>query len=309
MLAALVASRLLERGGGEVRFRQRWLRSFLAGTRQTPRPAASGTGSWGEKLVLGLTGNIAVGKSTVLDMLEVLGAQTIDADSLVHRLREPGAPGYQAIVDWMGKAVLQPDGRIDARKLADRAFRDPEVLARLEQLFRPLVVAQIEQIVGASGRRVIVIEAIKLLEGSLKDRVDMIWVVDASREQQIRRLVTSRGLSPEQAVARVEAQGPQAEKLAQADVIIRNEGDLAGTWQQVLDAWPEVLRRLFDAGWLDEGLVETYIAVSLEKAQVTLPVVSVQQRLARLAIAAGLADAIPVSEAIAILDAVDDVLP
>ncbi len=305
VLEALVAARLLDRQKGKVCFRHPWLRTFLAGAEQRPREA-SGTGHWEGKMVLGLTGNIAVGKSTVLKMLETLGATAVDADALVHQLREPGAPGYRAVIGRLGKDILQPDGRIDTQKLAERAFRDREVLAQLEQIFRPLVVAEVERIVESSACRVFVVEAIKLLEGGLKGRVDMVWVVDAPREQQIRRLVASRGLAPEQAVARIEAQNPQAEKLAQADVVIRNAGDLAATWQQVLEAWSEVLRRLFAAGWLDEELVEAYVAVSVEQAGVALPVAAAWQGLTRLAGRAGSGNDVPISEAVAILAAVDD---
>jgi dephospho-CoA kinase len=205
----------------------------------------------------------------------------------VHRLREPGAPGYAPLIEALGRDVLLPDGRVDTAALSRKAFQDPVMLARLEHIFRPLVVAEIGQMLQRSVHAVVVIEAIKLLEGDLRKQVDQVWVVDASREQQIRRLMADRGYSREQAVARIEAQNPQADKLAQADVVIRNEGDLAATWRQVLDAWDGVLERLAQAGELPAALVETFVRVSLEQAELPdLPEV-VTADLRRLAQAIG----------------------
>ncbi len=282
LLDGLIAARLLDQDAGEVSFRHAWLRAFLNGEFLPPARR--------QRIVLGLTGNIAMGKSTVLNMLAKLGAQVIDADRLVHRLREPGAPGYAPLIEALGRDVLLPDGRLDTAALSRKAFQDPAVLAQLERIFRPLVVAEIGQMLQYSVHAVVVIEAIKLLEGDLRRQVDQVWVVDASREQQIRRLMADRGYLREQAVARIEAQNPQADKLAQADVVIYNEGDLAATWRQVLDAWGGVLEWLAQVGELPATLVETFVRVSLEQvASPDLPE-GVMAALRRLAQAIGPTD-------------------
>lgn len=258
----LLACKLLELDGSQVRFRSDWLASALMGQRSDD----SGTGSmlsgvWGDKAVIGITGNIAVGKSTVLTFLSRLGAAVVDADRVVHRLREPGAPGYRAIVAWLGEAILLADGRLDVAQLSARAFSSPEFLKKLEAVFRPLVVEEVARWAQASDRRVVVVEAIKLLEGDLRQKVDQVWVVDASRERQVARLVNARGMTIEQAENRIDAQGTQLEKLAQADVVIANDGDLVATQRQVLDAWEVVLEALHVVGWLTPELLAQYFAV------------------------------------------------
>ncbi|GEM_PF-106774 len=267
LLDALIASKLLVLEKGTIHFQYPWMESALRqeqdGVKSMNEQAAL-AGYWGQKLVLGLTGNIAVGKSTVLSMLMSLGAQVIDADNLVHDLREPGQPGYDALVQLLGEEVLRADGHVDTAKLAERAFRDVAILHRLEEIFRPLVIDRVEQMVRDSKKRVVVIEAIKLLEGELKDHVDAVWVVDAPREQQIERLIATRSLTREQAVARVDAQNPQEAKLAAADVIIDNAGDLRETQRQVLDAWADVLAILWLRRWLEHGLIQRFVCFSLE---------------------------------------------
>jgi dephospho-CoA kinase len=252
-----------------LRFEDDWLMLYLADAAPPP-PAKAFQGVWGQKAIIGLTGNIAMGKSTVLDMLAKLGAAVIDADRLVHHLREPGQPGHAAVADLFGREILQPDGRIDVAELGKRAFADPDVLRQLEQIFGPLVVAEVERLARESAVRVIVVEAIRLLDGALHERMDSVWVVDAPRAQQIARMVASRGMTAEESETRIDAQPPQSEKLAQADVIIRNDGSLANTAMQVLTGWRILLGQLYRAGWLDESLAARYIAFQLDYTQTTL---------------------------------------
>ena len=196
---------------------------------------------WPGKFVIGLTGNIATGKSVVRKMLEHLGAYTIDADRLAHRAIAKGAPGYQPVIDTFGKWILGPDGEIDRKKLASIVFSDPEALQRLEAIVHPLVGQAVDWLVRRSPRQVIVIEAIKLLESDLKDMCDSIWVVDASPRAQLQRLMRKRGMSEAEARRRIAAQPPQAEKVAAADVVIRNDGSFEDTWKQVVVAWRQVV--------------------------------------------------------------------
>ncbi len=301
LLAMLQAARLVKVTGNHIFFTHDWLRLFLTGQTvevQAERPIG---GHWGERLIIGMTGNIAMGKSTVLAMLDALGAYAIDADNVVHHLREPGAAGYEPLVALMGRDILRQDGAVDQAKLAARAFQDKSLLAELEKIFRPLVVAEVERLCRASESRAVVVEAIKLLEGDLKDRIDTVWVVDAPPEQQVARLMRSRGLSREQSIARINTQNPQSEKLAQADVVIRNDGDLDQTWRQVLDAWADVLSRLAQAGWLDEQLAAVFLSTSLARAGADLPAEDLWSALARLARAISESNPLSIEQAAALL--------
>lgn len=182
---------------------------------------------------IGLTGNIATGKSTVGQMLVDLGAEHIDADHLSHIVLAPDGTAYAPVVAAFGEAILTPDGSINRRALGDIVFADPEALAQLERLVHPPVLAEINRRISISKCGVVVIEAIKLLETRSAIQYDTIWVTTCSIAAQIKRLMTTRNLSREDAQQRIHAQGPQAEKLAQADVIINTEGTLEQTRQQI----------------------------------------------------------------------------
>ncbi|HML23788.1 MAG TPA: dephospho-CoA kinase [Aggregatilinea sp.] len=195
---------------------------------------------WENKYVIGLTGNIATGKSLVRRMLEHLGAYTIDADSLAHQAMAPGAPAYKPVVSMFGRWILEPDGRIDRNKLAAVVFSHPEALARLEALTHPIIGQAISTLIKRSHHRVIVVEAIKLLESEIAGMVDTIWVVNSSEQQQIERLMGKRGMTDEVARKRVRLQPPQADKLGRANVIIDNSHNPEDTWKQVRAAWSRI---------------------------------------------------------------------
>jgi dephospho-CoA kinase len=221
--------------------------------------------------LIGLTGNIACGKSTVLKMLAECGAHVIDADRVVHELQQPGQAVYDEIVAVFGSDILSaPNGPIDRRKLGAIVFTDPTALRRLEQIVHPAVHAHILAWLDRVGNReegtgkrsdldsrpptpdprplVAVIDAIKLLEAGWKPLCDAIWVVTCTREQQLERLITTRVMSEREALERIDAQPPQGEKVAQADVIIDNSGSLEHTRRQVAVAW-----RSATAGVRDQG--------------------------------------------------------
>src|SRR5512145_1276727 len=173
---------------------------------------------WPGKHIIGLTGNIATGKSVVRKMLEHLGAYTIDADALSHRVISKGAPGYQPVLDKFGSWLLDKDGQIDRAKLGRLVFADGQALAYLEDIIHPYVGQAVDLLTQRATQKVIVVEAIKLLESDLRRRCDSIWVTDAPQEVQIERLMRKRGLSREIALQRVQAQLSQADKLAAATV-------------------------------------------------------------------------------------------
>ncbi|MCK5428852.1 MAG: dephospho-CoA kinase, partial [Anaerolineales bacterium] len=197
--------------------------------------------TWSGKYVIGLTGNIATGKSVVRRMLEHLGAYGIDADALGHRAISKGAPAYQPVLDTFGKWILSQDGEIDRTKLARIVFADPDALARLEAIVHPHVIQAVDLLTRRSQQKVIVIEAIKLLETSLRTKCDSVWVTFAPENVQIARLVEKRAMDEKTARQRVAAQPPQEGKVGAADVIIRNDGSFDDTWQSVTAAWLETI--------------------------------------------------------------------
>lgn len=193
-----------------------------------------------DKYVIGLTGNIATGKSVVRRMLEHLGAYTIDADALAHRAIAKGAPGYQPVLERFGKWLLDANGEIDRTKLGKLVFNDPEALSQLEDIVHPLVEQATVMLIRRASQRVVVVEAIKLLESELRRLCDSIWVTDAPQEVQITRLMRKRGLSREEALLRVQAQSAQKDKLAAANVILRNTGSYEDLWKQVSAEWKKI---------------------------------------------------------------------
>ena len=188
--------------------------------------------------LLGLTGNIACGKSTVGQLLaEHYAADYVDADRIVHQLYLAGTPETASIAERFGADLLLEDGTIDRRRLGDRVLGDAAALRDLEDLLQPGVRAAIEaRIEGASGD-VVVLDAIRLIEAGLVHRCQAVWVVTCEREVQIARLMASRGFSSEQAALRVDSQRPIEEKLPYATEVIANRGSMEDLSAQVDDAW------------------------------------------------------------------------
>ena len=197
--------------------------------------------AWPGKYVIGLTGNIATGKSVVRKMLEHLGAYGIDADALAHRAIAKDAPGYQPVLDTFGTWILTPEGQIDRTRLGIIVFSDSEALEKLEAIVHPLVRQAIDLLIRRAGQKIIVVEAIKLLEGPLRAACDNIWVATAPMEVQLRRLRIKRGMSAEVARQRIAAQPPQTQKIEAADVVIKNNGSFEAAWKQVLAAWQKTI--------------------------------------------------------------------
>ena len=193
------------------------------------------------KTVIGLTGNIATGKSVVRRMLEHLGAYTIDADALAHRVISKGAPGYQPVLDRFGTWLLDKDGQIDRAKLGRLVFADGQALAQLEDIIHPYVSQAVDLLIKRSTQNVVVVEAIKLLESDLRSKCDAIWVTDADQKVQIERLVGKRGMSQDDATQRIHSQSAQQEKIAAATVVVKNNGSMEDLWKEVNQAW----KRLF----------------------------------------------------------------
>lgn len=187
--------------------------------------------------VLGLTGPIGAGKSTVAAMLRELGAKVLDADAIVHDEQSRGTLGYSAIIQTFGTTILGEDKEIDRRKLADEVFGDPGKLAKLERILHPRVIARIlEARKMLKDDDVLVVEAIKLLESGLRNVCDEIWVVIAPREEMLRRL-EARGLPRAEAEMRLRSQRTEEEFRSAADVVIENDADRERTKERVREAW------------------------------------------------------------------------
>jgi dephospho-CoA kinase len=192
------------------------------------------------RFLIGLTGNIATGKSEVARMLTEMGAQVIDADMVAHEVMHPAGPAYGAVVEAFGRGILTTDGSIDRARLGAMVFRDPAALRQLEAAVHPAVIAEVDQRIAQAKESVVVVEAIKLIESGMHRHLDALWVVTAPRQLQIARLVATRGLTEEEATLRVDAQPPQEEKAALADLTIVNDGDLDQLREKVERAWAQI---------------------------------------------------------------------
>ncbi len=196
------------------------------------------------RFVLGVTGNIASGKSTVVRHLEELGAIGIDADLVYRELVGPGQPLLATLAGHFGAHIIAPDGSLDRPALGAIVFSDPGKLRELDALTHPAVIAEIDRRVEAIERGVVVIDAVKLIESGHADHCDEVWVVTADTDVQVTRLMERNTLSKVEARRRVEAQPPMAPKLARADRVIENSGTIEETYAQVDAGWQEISRRL-----------------------------------------------------------------
>jgi dephospho-CoA kinase len=195
--------------------------------------------------VVGLTGGIASGKSTVARMLADLGAQIVDADQVARQVVEPGEPAYEEIVAAFGKEVLLPDGQgmIDRKKLGAMVFADPEKRKRLNAITHPRIAAETQKrlmALGAAGQRVAVYEAALLVENGVHRGLGGLIVVACSEMEQITRIMRRDNLSQEEAVQRVRAQAPLSDKVAVATWVIDTNGSLEATKKQVEKVWAEI---------------------------------------------------------------------
>jgi dephospho-CoA kinase len=176
-------------------------------------------------------------------MLIGFGADVIDADKVAHEAMRAGTRVHAQIVDAFGPRILTTDGEVDRKRLGAIVFSDPKALARLEAIVHPATLEAIDRRIAHTGADVIIIEAIKLIESGLVDKCDSVWVTTCRPEQQIKRIMDARRLSRAQAAQRVEAQPPQEEKVAHADVVIDNAGSLSATREKVKVAWKRTIER------------------------------------------------------------------
>jgi dephospho-CoA kinase len=189
-------------------------------------------------LLIGLTGGIGSGKSTVARSLARRGAVVIDADAVVRELQEPGQPVLAAMVERFGGEILRSDGTLDRQSVADRVFGDAEQLAALNAIVHPAVAAEIGRRVDAErdGDRVVVLDVPLLVEGG-RYQVAAVVVVDVDPEVAVRRLVEHRGFSEGDARARMARQASREERLARADFVVSNAAGLPELEHEVERCW------------------------------------------------------------------------
>jgi dephospho-CoA kinase len=198
-------------------------------------------------LNVGLTGGIATGKSTVVRMLVKRGARVIDYDGLVHALQEPGHPVWKQIVAAFGRDILDADERIDRKKLGALVFDNEPRRKALEGIVHPAVLEEAQRQsdqIGKEDKQAIVLSDIPLLlEVGLQERFDLILLVYAPPEMQIRRVMKRNKLTRDEAAARLKAQMPIDEKLKFADLVIRNDGTMRELEKRADEIWQELLSR------------------------------------------------------------------
>ncbi len=190
--------------------------------------------------LIGLTGGIGSGKSTVATILADLGAHVIDADTIGHEVYLPGTEGWERVAGAFGRGIVAPDGTIDRRQLGARVFADPAALRRLNALVHPLIGEEIRRRIAAAQAaadgRPIVVEAAIMLEAGWRF-FDRIWVVVVDRDTAVVRCTASRALTREDVERRIDAQMSNAERRQAADLVIDNNGSLAELRAQVEKAW------------------------------------------------------------------------
>jgi len=193
-----------------------------------------------EPVVIGLTGGIACGKSTIAKILKRLGAIVIDADREAKRMLNPNSPTWKKLVNEFGQSILNPDQSINRRRLGNMVFGDTERLAKLNAITHPGVMDRISQQIHrykAGSWPAIVLDAPLLYESGAEKLVDVVWVVAVDRKTQIDRLINRDKMEYEQALQRIEAQMPLSEKVARADAVINNTGTRRETREIVLKLW------------------------------------------------------------------------
>ena len=201
--------------------------------------------------VVGLTGGIGSGKSTVSALFAERGAVVIDADAITRELQQPGTEVFGAMVERFGDGIVTADGTLDRQAVADLVFGDPEALADLNAIVHPAVGVEIAHRLAAAADApaprgapgpVVVLDVPLLVETGRSD-VAAVVVVDADESQQLDRLVTQRGLDPDDAAARMSRQATRAQRLERADVVVDNTGDLDHLHREVDRVWSWLIER------------------------------------------------------------------
>jgi dephospho-CoA kinase len=194
--------------------------------------------------VIGLTGGIASGKSTISMLLKNRGAVIIDADKIAREIMTPGKPVWHAVIEHFGRGILLDGKNIDRKKLGRIVFSDPKLLETLNSITHPAIVQEIKERLDYyrhKNEKVVVVDAALLLEIGLDSLVDEVWVVVVDEKNQLKRLMDrEKGMDLEEARNRIRAQMPLDEKIKMADKIIDNSGSIEETERQIDELWREI---------------------------------------------------------------------
>ncbi|HUF53012.1 MAG TPA: dephospho-CoA kinase [Dehalococcoidia bacterium] len=197
--------------------------------------------------VIGLTGGIGSGKSTVAQLLEEQGAVILSADKIGHEVYNPGRPAWQEIVDAFGDEIVAGDGTIDRKKLSAIVFSDPKNLAKLNSIVHPRMKGMMRERLAQmarEGAEMAVLEAALLFEAKWDDLVGEIWVTVAPPEVAAKRTAGRSGLPEAEILARIKSQMSNEERIQQSDVVIETDCPLEETERQALEAWARLKQRL-----------------------------------------------------------------
>ncbi|MDH7602231.1 MAG: dephospho-CoA kinase [Armatimonadota bacterium] len=197
------------------------------------------------RLVIGVTGGIASGKSTVLEMLRKRGAETLSADQVARQILARGEPAYHEVLERFGTAVIDADGNINRSRLAEIVFADEQARHDLNRITHPRIIERIRSAIeefrkGTDGNGVLAVEIPLLYECGLEDIVDCVLVVAAEQGIQVHRLTTRTGITSEEALRRINSQMPMSEKVRRADFVVWNNGSLQELEQAVDEFWKKV---------------------------------------------------------------------
>ena len=190
--------------------------------------------------LIGLTGGIASGKSTVAKLLAAHGAETIDADQVAREVVEVGSTGLSSVIQEFGEGVLLETGELNREKLGQAVFTEPKLRLKLEAILHPLIKARTMQLIMESKKPVVVYAVPLLVEAKVDYPFEMIITVEAGVENQIERLVKSRGLTVEQARERIAAQASRQEREARADFVLDSSGTHEQLAKQVDTLWGQI---------------------------------------------------------------------
>jgi dephospho-CoA kinase len=192
--------------------------------------------------IIGLTGGIGSGKSEIAAYLKELGAAVIDADKVGHEILNPGTPGWQKVVETFGKEICDSEGRIDRKKLAKIVFQDPQAIEKLNGITHPAILDEIKSRLNnfeRQGFKAAVVEAALLIEAGWAPFMDRIWLSIAPKDITLARL-SKRGLSEQEAKARIAAQIPGETKIKQASAVIVNDGSIEELRGKVAKLWNDL---------------------------------------------------------------------
>ncbi len=196
-------------------------------------------------LIVGLTGNIGSGKSSVARLFKEMGARVIDTDQVARDVVEPGTPGLHQIVQYFGAGILNADGSLNRPKMAQIVFNNPEALKHLNSIVHPAIRAELLKVLADYKNNpdapLLIIEAPLLIETQLYKLMDQVWLVTVNAQTQIQRVIKRDATTPRQVSSRLAAQMPQEDKIPYAHRIIDNSGTPENTLQQVRQIWSDTI--------------------------------------------------------------------